>query len=359
MADVGIIGMGVAGMTAALSAAEHGLKVDIFDRMTDVASPIGGGFALNGALLCLTKLGYRHIYDKHMVTINNGHQIGSDGKDKTVKFGEYLKGSDLEGHFGFFRRVDVMKSMYEALEKHPNVSCHLNHKATSLTQNADKATVSFENGKSFSYKSILSADGIHSIGQKHVYANEEELPKPEHTGYCIYYGLFSEMPDTMTHGDTYEFSLDGYLVLILPLISGEALFVMAHPRIHQDDPNAWSYHCTVDDLCETMRKNSLFSKHPYLQEKHIRKIYRIVHLGIYQNPILPKWHRGRVCIIGDAAHATSPALGQGANQAMQDGYLVGEYLAKYDSPEKAFEELFKVPLNIITVKSKLLLGSKS
>ena len=280
--------------------------------------------------------------------------------NKIIKFGEYIEGSDLEGHFGFFRRVDLMKSMYEALENHPNVSCHLNQKATSLTQDADKATVSFENGKSLSYKSILSADGIHSIGQKHVFANEEELPKPEHTGYCIYYGLFSEMPDTMKHGDTYEFSLDGYLILILPLINGEALFVMAHPRIHQDDPNAWSYHCTVDDLCETMRKNSIFDKHPFLQEKHIRKIYRIVHLGIYQNPILPKWHRGRVCIIGDAgkerltsriwwnsfysAHATSPALGQGANQAMQDGYLVGEYLAKYDSPEKAFEELFKVKL---------------
>ena len=76
----------------------------------------------------------------------------------------------------------------------------------------------------------------------------------------------------------------------------------------------------------------------------MRKLYRIVHLGIYQNPILPKWHKGRAIMIGDAAHATSPALGQGANQAMQDGYLLGKLLSEKETPQEAFEELFKVIL---------------
>lgn len=113
--DVGILGMGVAGMTAALSAAEKGLKVqtvrslvsysmnllfrlttfskvDIFDRMAEVTSPIGGGFALNGALLCLTRLGLRRTYEKHMMTINHGHQI-TDGKTDTVtEFAKHIKG---------------------------------------------------------------------------------------------------------------------------------------------------------------------------------------------------------------------------------------------------------------------------
>ena len=58
--------------------------------------------------------------------------------------------------------------------------------------------------------------------------------------------------------------------------------------------------------------------------------------------ILPYWHKDRICLIGDAAHATSPALGQGANQAMQDGYLIGKYLSEENTPSDAFEKLFKI-----------------
>jgi 2-polyprenyl-6-methoxyphenol hydroxylase-like FAD-dependent oxidoreductase len=41
----------------------------------------------------------------------------------------------------------------------------------------------------------------------------------------------------------------------------------------------------------------------------------------------PPWHRGRVVLIGDAAHATSPHIGQGAAQAIEDGIVLAEELA--------------------------------
>lgn len=42
--------------------------------------------------------------------------------------------------------------------------------------------------------------------------------------------------------------------------------------------------------------------------------------GLYDRPTLPLWHKGRVVLLGDAAHPTSPHLGQGANQAFEDIY---------------------------------------
>ena len=108
-----------------------------------------------------------------------------------------------------------------------------------------------------------------------------------------------------------------------------------------------------------MVESKIYEKQNLITEKNIRSLYRLLHLGIYQNKvnkilqifsniaynltkILPYWHKDRICLIGDAAHATSPALGQGANQAMQDGYLIGKYLSEEKSPSDAFQKLFKI-----------------
>ena len=65
-------------------------------------------------------------------------------------------------------------------------------------------------------------------------------------GFCVYYGIMSEYPDTMEYPNTYEMDCNGELLLIMPLINNEALMVVLHSRSKQDDPNAWSYSCTVD-----------------------------------------------------------------------------------------------------------------
>ena len=56
----------------------------------------------------------------------------------------------------------------------------------------------------------------------------------------------SEYPDTMDYPNAYEIDCNGELLLIMPLINNEALMVVLHSRSKQDDPNAWSYSCTVD-----------------------------------------------------------------------------------------------------------------
>ena len=133
----------------------------------------------------------------------------------------------------------------------------------------------FENGSEFSYKSIICADGIHSLGKKTIF-EEGTFEKPDHSGFCIYYGLMSDYPETMQYPGAYEIDCDGELILMMPLKDKECLvrgmhigyfeydidmleqykligvicipflFVLLHSRATQDDPNAWSYDCTVD-----------------------------------------------------------------------------------------------------------------
>ena len=62
-------------------------------------------------------------------------------------------------------------------------------------------------------------------------------------------------------------------------------FVLLHSRATQDDPNAWSYDCTVDDLHAHMVESKIYEKQNLITEKNIRSLYRLLHLGIYQNKV--------------------------------------------------------------------------
>ena len=48
------------------------------------------------------------------------------------------------------------------------------------------------------------------------------------------------------------------------------------------------------------------------------------------------WHKGRVVLLGDAVHATTPHLGQGAGMAIEDAIVLADELAQHDAPEAAF-----------------------
>ena len=124
-------------MTAALSAAEHGLKVDIYERYESVKTPIGGGFALNGALLCLTSLGYRDLYEKLMAPIENRVSV-VNGKSQGSLIFLYFQKVKL---FGLFRILRIVRHLNS-----PNISKELHSKDT---------LVSFDESTSWEHSSML------------------------------------------------------------------------------------------------------------------------------------------------------------------------------------------------------------
>lgn len=60
----------------------------------------------------------------------------------------------------------------------------------------------------------------------------------------------------------------------------------------------------------------------------------------YEVPQIPTWHSGRVCLVGDAAHAISPSVGQGSAQAFEDIGLLARLLASPTAVDKGFPALF-------------------
>src|ERR1700712_1496027 len=60
--------------------------------------------------------------------------------------------------------------------------------------------------------------------------------------------------------------------------------------------------------------------------------------AIFDHPEVPTFHKGRLCLLGDAAHATTPHFGQGAGMALEDAYVLSNLLGRCNGDvEKAFE----------------------
>ena len=70
---------------------------------------------------------------------------------------------------------------------------------------------------------------------------------------------------------------------------------------------------------------------------------------------MPRWHSGRVCLIGDAAHATTPSAGQGASLALEDAVVLAQCIRDIDAPQAAFatfERLRRTRVETIVKQSR-------
>jgi len=79
---------------------------------------------------------------------------------------------------------------------------------------------------------------------------------------------------------------------------------------------------------ETIRRTPI-AQWGFGASKLIETSEKVVKFGLYDRPELDSWHKGRVVLLGDAAHPTPPHLGQGANQTFEDIYHLTQLLGAY------------------------------
>jgi len=103
---------------------------------------------------------------------------------------------------------------------------------------------------------------------------------------------------------------------------------------------SWAVTQQEDEAKETWRamdqqkqveiKNSPLANWGFEGEGVVKSAPKLIKYGLYDRPELKSWYKGRVVLLGDAAHPTSPHLGQGANQAFEDTYHLVRLLVKYN-----------------------------
>ncbi len=206
--------------------------------------------------------------------------------------------------------------------KLPSGIVHTGHRAVGFEQDADVARVKFANGAIAEADVVVGADGIHSELRPYVFPPS----KPVFHGTISYRGLVAreQLPDwpmdrwQMWAGPSKHF-------LVFPVRHGTMVNYVGFVPTDEEMKESWS----APGDPEVLRRE-FEGWDPRIGEvlKQVGKTFR---WALYDREPLPTWSKGRLTLLGDAAHPMLPHLGQGANQSIEDGMALATILGEIDA----------------------------
>jgi 2-polyprenyl-6-methoxyphenol hydroxylase-like FAD-dependent oxidoreductase len=208
-----------------------------------------------------------------------------------------------------------------ALEAGANV--RLGITASSIDDDGEAVAVTFSDGTVESYDLVIGADGIYSKTRQQIFP---EIADPQFVGQSVWRYNFAR-PSDLDCLRSFEGSIGTGLV---PLSDTLMYMFVTTP-----EPGNPRY--PRDGLAAAMRAR-LAEAPPGIRElvPQITNDADVVYKPLERIFLEGPWHKGRVILIGDAVHATTPHLGQGAGMAIEDSVVLAEELSLADDPETAF-----------------------
>jgi FAD-dependent urate hydroxylase len=328
-----IVGAGIGGLTTHLVCHRAGFEVEHYERQPQLG-PAGAGIVLwpNGVKILLALgLGER------LKQIGHGLERVVTRTHEGLPLSEMPVG-ELEQRMGApvypVSRTDLQAMLVDALG--PG-ALRLGATCVRVEQTSSDATAYFEDGRTATGDVIVGADGIHSV-IRHAVAGEIT---PRYSGMANWVGIVPN--DCLQPEHTgYEFLGDGRRCGLLPLAGNRLYYGFASAAEKGTAPASG----------RRQQLRELFGGWPAPIPDLLERFdeAELKYLEIHDLPPLPRWSQGRLTLLGDAAHATAPTLGQGGCQAMEDAILlarclgtttlgVADGLTRYEAKRKARAEM--------------------
>jgi salicylate hydroxylase len=321
---VAIVGAGLGGLTAAIALIRRGFDVTVYEQ-ADRLGEIGAGIQLSpNAMRVLMGLGLDREFeaiafepDRHVVRNWKSGSITSATQMKGVFHSQYGA-----GYFGA-HRADLHTVLQRAV---PADRVRLNARCVGVRQDGGQAFVMFADGNEAAADVVIGADGIRSSVREALFGRDA----PKFTGHIVWRGLVptSAIPKGLIEPDmTAWFGPKGTVVTYY-VRRGELVNWIAHYETDWRE-ESWSVETDWREAAEAYD-----GWHPTLAELFSRT-ERCYKWALYDRDPLPQWTKGRVTLLGDAAHPMLPYLAQGAAQSVEDGYVLAELLAQHRADAEA------------------------
>lgn len=328
--DIIIVGAGLAGLGLALALHSHDIPCAVYEQ-----SPASGRFA--GAIMLspnsLRILDSWGVYDR---IANKGHSFSyvdfQDPKGQSLDH-QYLGSKDLFGYdaLRIYRNIILHELVSTAQER--GIKIHYDKKLTRIVDETEESvTIEFQDGERRTSSQLIAADGIHSKIRSFIYPNV----KPVYNGVLVVAGGVKrsdlDIPEgaDLCHPIT-QASEAGAFILATQNPDGSELLAGTQRKFPEQDRAGWDRIAKDHAFQQSFLEEGLEHR-SVLMRSAIKNVMDDSRYTWPQHtlPHLSKWtsEKGRIIIIGDAAHAIPPTSGQGANQAFEDGYALAMLLAK-------------------------------
>ena len=342
-----VIGGGLAGAAVSTLLAEGGVGVHLVEAKSDV-SGAGSGITLQGnALRELRNLGvWGQVQEKGFGFDSLGLRAPDPAGTLIVEMPDVRSGGpDLPATVGM-PRPELARILLDRADE-AGTDVRLGTTVDRLEQDGDGVTATFADGTTGRYDLVIGADGIRSWTRRQVGIDLETKA----TGMGIW-RAFGPRPESVTRTDLYyggpayiagycptgENSLYAYIVEDVQDRSG----LSPDEQLATMKQLAAAYHGPWDDIRETLDDPS-----------------RVNYTKFETHVLAAPWNRGRVVVIGDAAHSCPPTLAQGGAQALEDAAVLAELLLASDSLDDGLWDSFharRVPRAQAVVEASNQLG---
>jgi salicylate hydroxylase len=327
---VAVVGGGIGGLFAANALIAQGVPVSVYEQAPALGE-IGAGVMLTpNSVRQLQRVGLGPAVEEWGARIGSrSRYLRHDGTE--ISEVQVTDSAGWNAVFGM-HRADLVGMLADRL---PGEVVRTGHRCSGFEQDDDGARVSFDNGAVIEADVVIAADGIHSELRHNVVPPSQ----PVFSGSVAYRGVVPHelVPDWPT--DAWQMWLGtGRHFLVFPLRAGQLVNYVGFVPADEQMRESWSAPGDPDQL-----RQEFAGWDPRI-ESLLQHVETTLRWGLYDREPLATWTDRRISLLGDAAHPMLPHLGQGANQAIEDGMALATILARADrttAPEAllAYERL--------------------
>lgn len=347
--NIAIIGGGIGGLATAIALLKHGFNVQVYERAQALRS-IGAG-------LTLTPNGLNSLDAIQPGIVELLKQAGSPMNTLTLKrsTGETITSTPITVMQQYGQpMLNIQWSRLQAIlaSALPRDIIHLQHRCVGFKQFDDSVKLFFSGGKTVETDLLIGADGINSI----VRQNLIDDGFPNYADRVSWRAVLQfEHERLSANASTLFTAPDGKNFLLLDV--GEGYTFWSAGALSADD---FVHQRGTTPKTRVLERFADWAE-PVGAIVEATLADDIVERPICDRPPLQRWSRGRVVLLGDAAHPVVPSLGQGANMAFEDAYELAACLAAASNVKTALKayQNSRIPRTAVIYDRSATVGYRS
>jgi salicylate hydroxylase len=324
---VAVIGAGIGGLALGLALRERGVVADVYEQAPALAE-LGAAVGVGGnATRLLRRMGL-------LEELEAVATVPTELVYRNWRTGERIAAHPVRDGDTYRKRVGapwlgIHRAEYQRIlgTAYGSAGLHLEHRLVDLVQEPDAVTLTFANGRTAQADLVVGADGVRSVVRRWVSEGDDTV----YSGTSGFRGIVArEAVPALPDPEAIQFWMGPDAHLLHYAIGGDADEVNLLAVV--EGPRSWDADRWLTDVGPDEVLARFAGWHPAATEM-LAAAEPTARWGLFVVQHLLHWYRGRVVLLGDAAHAMLPHHGQGANTTLEDAFTLAALLAEADAAD--------------------------